>query len=153
MELRTCTASSMFSAIRPVAAMSLKRTRGLVLLATIFSLALAAMAQSVSFTGVVSPVGSGFWSPNGVAVDAKGDVFVTDWVAGAVEEIVAVNGQVSSTSTVVTARYRLGDSSDQISGCHTIVCNWKAVSSRASIVACSDTAVATVFPASSTSAA
>ena len=109
MELRTCTASSMFSAIRPVAAMSLKRTRGLVLLATIFSLALAAMAQSVSFTGVVSPVGSGFWSPNGVAVDAKGDVFVTDWVAGAVEEIVAVNGQVSSTSTVVTIKSGLNN--------------------------------------------
>jgi len=94
----------MFSAIHPVAAMNLKRLRALVLLATVFSLAQVAIAQSVSFTGVVSPVGSGFGFPYGVAVDAKGDVFVGDNGSKSVKEIVAVNGQVSSTSTVVTIK-------------------------------------------------
>ena len=59
MELRTCTVFSMFSAVHPVAAMSLKRLRALALLVTIFSFALAAIAQSVSFAGVASTVGSG----------------------------------------------------------------------------------------------
>jgi sugar lactone lactonase YvrE len=104
MELRTCTVSSMFSAVHPVAAMSLKRLRALALLATIFSFALAAIAQSVSFAGVASTVGSGFGSPYGVAVDAKGDVFVADNGDKSVKEVVAVNGQVSSTSTTVTIK-------------------------------------------------
>jgi sugar lactone lactonase YvrE len=99
----------MFSIVHPVAAMSLKRLRALVLLATIFSLSLASKAQSVSFTGGISSVGSGVGSPYGVAVDSKGDVFVADWDAGAVEEIVAVNGQVSSTSTVVTIKSRFNN--------------------------------------------
>jgi sugar lactone lactonase YvrE len=94
----------MFSAVHSVAAMSLKRLRALVLLATIFSFALAAIAQSVSFAGVASTVGSGFGSPYGVAVDAKGDVFVADNGDKSVKEVVAVNGQVSSTSTTVTIK-------------------------------------------------
>ena len=104
MDLRSQTASPMFSAVLPVAATSLKRLRALVLLATIFSLSQAVMAQSVSFAGVASPVGSGFGFPYGVAVDAKGDVFVADNGSKSVKEIMAVNGQVSSTSTVVTIK-------------------------------------------------
>jgi sugar lactone lactonase YvrE len=104
MELRSRSASSKFFASLLAAAMSLKRLRALVLLATIFPLALAIMAQSVSFTGVLSPVGSGFGFPYGVAVDAQGDVFVADNGTKSVKEIVAVNGQVSSTSTVVTIK-------------------------------------------------
>ena len=61
-------------------------------------------AQSVRFTGSPSTVGSGFGFPYGVAVDAKGDVFVADNGYKSVKEIVAVNGQVSSTSTVVTIK-------------------------------------------------
>jgi sugar lactone lactonase YvrE len=111
MELRSRSASSNFFASLPAAAMSLKGLRALVLLATIFSLALAAMAQSVRFTGVVSPVGSGFGFPYGVAVDAKGDVFVADNGSKSVKEIVAVNGQVSSTSTMITIKTGLSSSS------------------------------------------
>jgi len=37
-----------------------------------------------------------------VTVDAAGDVFVGDFGNNAVKEIVAVNGQVSSSSTVKT---------------------------------------------------
>ena len=61
-------------------------------------------AQSVSFTGSPSTAGSGFGFPNGVAVDAKGDVFVADNGDKSVKEVVAVNGQVSSTSTTVTIK-------------------------------------------------
>jgi hypothetical protein len=47
-------------------------------------------------------VGSGFDFPQGVAVDASGDVFVGDLGNNAVKEIVAVNGVVSPSSTVNT---------------------------------------------------
>ncbi len=47
-------------------------------------------------------VGSGFSLPANVAVDTAGDVFVADSGDNAVKEIVAVNGQVSSSSTVNT---------------------------------------------------
>jgi len=49
-----------------------------------------------------SVIGSGFSLPNGLAVDGSGDVFVADAANNAVKEIVAVGGQVSSTSTVNT---------------------------------------------------
>jgi sugar lactone lactonase YvrE len=45
-------------------------------------------------------VGSGFSGPCGTAVDKAGDVFVADFGAKAIYEIVAVNGAVSATSTV-----------------------------------------------------
>ena len=47
-------------------------------------------------------MGSGFSIPIDVAVDSNGDVFVSDRGDNAVKEIVAVNGQVSSSSTVET---------------------------------------------------
>ena len=58
----------------------------------------------VTFPGnmTVNTIGSGFSSPNGVAVDGSGNVFVADANHNAVKEIVAVNGVVSSGSTVNT---------------------------------------------------
>jgi hypothetical protein len=50
----------------------------------------------------VNTIGSGFDLPNGVAVDGSGNVFVADYFHNAVKEIVAVNGVVSSSSTVNT---------------------------------------------------
>jgi sugar lactone lactonase YvrE len=49
-----------------------------------------------------STVSSGFSTAVGVAVDGSGDVFVADQGNSAVKEIVAVNGVVSSSSTVNT---------------------------------------------------
>jgi hypothetical protein len=57
-------------------------------------------AQTAYFSGTTSTVGSGFRYSYGVAVDGRGDVFVADSNNNAVKEIVAVNGVVSSTSTV-----------------------------------------------------
>jgi secreted PhoX family phosphatase len=59
-------------------------------------------AGVVSASSTVNPIGSGFTSPTGVAVDAIGDVFVADPNNNAVYEIVAVSGVVSSSSTVNT---------------------------------------------------
>lgn len=48
------------------------------------------------------PVGNNFSGSGGAAVDALGDVFVADAGHSAVKEIIAVNGQVSSGSQVIT---------------------------------------------------
>jgi sugar lactone lactonase YvrE len=61
-----------------------------------------AQAPTAHFSGAVATIGSGFNSPYGVAVDRAGNVFVADFNNNAVEEIVAVNGAVSSSSTVNT---------------------------------------------------
>ena len=61
-----------------------------------------AQAQTAHLSGVVNPVGSGFSAPYSVAVDASGDVFVADTSNSAVKEIVAVNGVVSSSSSILT---------------------------------------------------
>ena len=88
--------------------MSLRKRIGMWLVLGIFlSLALLgstreARAQAAYYSGAVSTVGSGFSYPVGVAVDAGGDLFVADANNNAVKEIVAVNGQVSSSSTVKT---------------------------------------------------
>ena len=57
-------------------------------------------AGVVSTSSTVNPIGSGFTTPTGVAVDGSGDVFVADPHNNAVYEIVAVSGVVSSGSTV-----------------------------------------------------
>ena len=105
---------------RPVAAGRATRTQGMALrrrgvasavFATLLAALLAgaaapppALAQTAHFKGVVSTLSSGFY-PNGVAVDASGDVFVADPNNNAVKEIVAgtggaASGQVNSISTV-----------------------------------------------------
>ncbi len=62
---------------------------------------LPAMAQTAHAGGPL-PIGSGFSSPNGVAVDGSGNVFVASQGNNAVYEIVAVDGVVSPSSTVKT---------------------------------------------------
>ena len=56
-----------------------------------------ASAQTAHFSYAQVLVGSGFTQPAGVAVDGSGNVFVADQGDNAVNEIVAVNGVVSST--------------------------------------------------------
>src|ERR1700744_1586091 len=65
-----------------------------------FFLPIAAQAQ-VLFLQVKTPVGSGFNTPYGTAVDRNGNVFVADYNNQAIYEIVASSGVVSGTSTVV----------------------------------------------------
>jgi sugar lactone lactonase YvrE len=62
---------------------------------------LAARAQ-VSFAST-TPValGSGFSLPQGVAVDAAGDVFVADFYNNEVKEMVAVNGSIPANPTIL----------------------------------------------------
>ncbi len=59
-------------------------------------------AQTAHFAGVQSTLntGSTFGAPNGIAVDASGDVFVLDTVTGHLSEIVAVNGRIPTSPTV-----------------------------------------------------
>ncbi|HKF49534.1 MAG TPA: choice-of-anchor Q domain-containing protein [Terracidiphilus sp.] len=60
-----------------------------------------AVAASAHYSGATFTISNNFVVPFGVAVDGAGDVFVSDNFSGTVSEIVAVNGQVSSTSTIV----------------------------------------------------
>jgi sugar lactone lactonase YvrE len=53
-------------------------------------------------TAALKTLPSGFYFPNGMAVDGNGDVFVADTAHNSVKEIVAVNGAVSSGSQVNT---------------------------------------------------
>jgi len=62
----------------------------------------AARAQGVSFAGSQIVLGSGFNQPYGVAVDASGDVFVTDTYNSQVKELVAVNGIIPANPTINT---------------------------------------------------
>jgi hypothetical protein len=73
----------------------------LLLIAMLLPFAGQAGAQTghLSYQTVIN---SGFTNPEGVAVDSSGDVFVADYGSGKVFEIVAVNGVVSSSSTVNT---------------------------------------------------
>ena len=64
-------------------------------------------AGTVSSSSTMVTVGSGFYYPRGLALDAAGDVFVADWGNHALKEIEAgtggnAPGVVSSSSTVVT---------------------------------------------------
>jgi hypothetical protein len=51
-----------------------------------------ANAQSISFTGVQTTVGSGLSNPAGVAVDRAGDVFIADYGHNRVAEVPAGDG-------------------------------------------------------------
>ncbi|MGA9671750.1 MAG: hypothetical protein WBQ94_21240, partial [Terracidiphilus sp.] len=77
-------------------------------------LPLAGGAQ-VSFLAVTTPVGSGFNTPYGMAVDSNGNVFLADYNNQAVYEIVASNGVVSSTSPVATLAAPSGGYSQPVS--------------------------------------
>jgi len=85
-----------------LSSLRLLKTRLLLVLLALAGLLvpIAARAQ-VLFLGVRTPVGSGFNTPYGTAVDNNGNVFVADYSNQAIYEIVASNGVVSTTSTVV----------------------------------------------------
>ena len=66
---------------------------------------LAVFANTTSGTytaGQQIILGSGFGGPNGVAVDASGNVFVAEGGNNAVQEIVAVNGSIPASPTIKT---------------------------------------------------
>src|SRR5258706_11821927 len=52
----------------------------------------SAEAQTAHFSGAIAPLGSGFSNPEGVAVDASGNIFVADVGNNAVKEILAAGG-------------------------------------------------------------
>jgi NHL repeat len=54
------------------------------------------------FSGTTTVLGSGFNEPVGVAVDRSGNVFVADTVNSLVKEIVAVNGSIPPSPTILT---------------------------------------------------
>jgi hypothetical protein len=60
------------------------------------------LAAQTAHSGATVPVGGFFYTPQGVAVDRSGNVFVANTFKNEVQEIVAVNGVVSSSSTVNT---------------------------------------------------
>ena len=76
----------------------------LALMLTLFLLALPvnAAAQTAQFSYAQRAVGSGFVAPQGVAVDASGNLFVADPDTGLVTEILAVNGQIPASPTINT---------------------------------------------------
>ncbi len=51
-------------------------------------------AQAAQFNGAVRTLGSGFFGPQGVTVDASGNVFVADTGHNSVKEILAINGSI-----------------------------------------------------------
>jgi DNA-binding beta-propeller fold protein YncE len=59
-------------------------------------------AQLAHFSGAVRPLGSGFTSPAGVAVDGSGNVFVADFGSNTVKEILAVNGSIPASPAINT---------------------------------------------------
>jgi sugar lactone lactonase YvrE len=59
-------------------------------------------AQTVTFAGAQSVVGNGFAVASGIVTDGKGDIFVADYTANAVYEIVAVHGVPASNPTILT---------------------------------------------------
>ena len=95
--------------------MRLLRVRFLFVLPVLAALLLPIVsAAQVLFLEVRTPVGSGFNTPYGTAVDASGNVFVADYSNLAVYEIVASGGAVSGASTVVTLAAPSGGYSEPI---------------------------------------
>jgi len=61
-------------------------------------------AQTAHFSGAgsMSTVGSGFSLPTGMVMDSSGNLYVADFMNNAVKEILAVNGSIPATPTIVT---------------------------------------------------
>jgi YVTN family beta-propeller protein len=106
MDLRIRSASLKVFVPQPVAPLSLKRLRGLVLQAALFSLGIAAMAQSAHYGGQADATATQLASPQSLAVDGLGNVFVSNGTAATgspigVYKVEAVNGRVSGGSALI----------------------------------------------------
>ena len=77
-----------FSAsVRSSASLSLRsKLSHLLFAACMFVLPGALAAQTVHFSGTITPVGNGFSNPSGVAVDRAGNVFVADSNTGTIKK-------------------------------------------------------------------
>ncbi|MES2220945.1 MAG: NHL repeat-containing protein, partial [Acidobacteriota bacterium] len=76
---------------------------GLLLVCTCIGAGSELRAQTAHFSGMVRTLGSGDpLNPVGVAVDRTGDVFIADATDNAVKEMVAVNGSIPTSPTVLT---------------------------------------------------
>jgi YVTN family beta-propeller protein len=94
-------ASSKCFPFQLAATLGLRRLRALLAMAAIFPFCLAAMAQSAHYGGLTSTVNSGAHTPMGVAMDAKGNLFIVDNQMGTVQEVQAVNGVLPAGATGV----------------------------------------------------
>jgi sugar lactone lactonase YvrE len=100
----TCTVAVTFTPTLPgqrLGAVQLLSSSGTVLATTyIYGIGTGPL---VTFPGDTVPamVATGPSAPYGIAVDGKGDLFVAYTESGVVDEIVAVNGKVSASSTVI----------------------------------------------------
>jgi YVTN family beta-propeller protein len=106
MNPRSRSASTKFCAIPPAAVRSLKRLWAFVLLTAIVLLGLPAMAQSAHYGGQADSTAAQLVSPQSLAVDGLGNVFVSNAVGAAgypagVYKVEAVNGRVAQSSAVV----------------------------------------------------
>ena len=101
----TCTVFYTFTPSRPgqrIGAVSLTNSAGTGVMGIAF-LTNTGTGPLTTFpiNNVISTLGSGFKAPGGAAVDGNGNVFVADTGNNAIKEILAVNGVVSSSSTVL----------------------------------------------------
>jgi sugar lactone lactonase YvrE len=70
-------------------------------LAALLSAAAIAPAQTAYFSGAQTTVASGFNLPGGVAVDSSGNLYVADVSNNEVKEVLAVNGSIPTSPTIV----------------------------------------------------
>lgn len=69
--------------------------------ATLISGASSGLGQVV-YVGAQTVLASGYGGPAGVAVDSAGNVYVSEYDGGTIDEIVAVNGVISASSAIRT---------------------------------------------------